>query len=85
MGKLTTLSISFKLLNWNNHVFGVVIIALLSLFDVAYCGFITDSVFSYFRSLMPLLKGTYLGLSTIAVNQIVKLKRYVQYITQVIN
>lgn len=28
---------------------------------------------------MPLLKGTYLGLSTIVVNQIVKLKRYVQH------
>ena len=32
------------------------------------------------RSLTPLLKATYLGLSTIVVNQIVKLKRYVQYL-----
>lgn len=46
---------------------------------MAHYRFVADSVFLYLRSLMPLLKGTYLGLSTIVVNQIVKLKRYVQH------
>lgn len=46
---------------------------------MAHYRFIADSVFLYLRSLMLLLKGTYLGLSTIVVNQIVKLKRYVQH------
>lgn len=46
---------------------------------MAHYRFVVDSVFLYLRSLMPLLKGTYLGLSTIVVNQIVKLKRYVQH------
>lgn len=46
---------------------------------MAHYRFVADSVFLYLRSLMLLLKGTYLGLSTIVVNQIVKLKRYVQH------
>lgn len=68
MGKLTILLISFKFLNWNNYVFGVVIIVLFSLFDVVYCGFVIDSVFLYFRLLMLFLKGIYLGLLIIVVN-----------------
>lgn len=68
MGKLTILLISFKFLNWNNYVFGVVIIVLFSLFDVVYSGFVIDSVFLYFRLLMLFLKGIYLGLLIIVVN-----------------